>query len=437
MLRNEAYQVINKVFKDQEFSDTLLQQRAKRIVAAKQNLGLFYNLVKGSIKMKGQLDYIASLHTDPKKYETTDLKIKVLLYIGLYQLIYLDSIPQHAAINETVELAKKLFNPAVGDFINAVLRSWQRNPQITWPEDPIQRAAAEHSYPPEIVSRWFELWGEEDAEYLMLYFNENPLLHLRVNSTATTMEKLIQYFAKREISLTSTGYGKCMLSTDKADQVLEDVAFSEGYFSVQDSSAAMVIDLLDPQKEESILDFFAAPGGKCTYISEKMDNTGEVIAVDKSPAKIKLLKRAADRLQLFNIKLVTSDVFKYGPVAPAYNRVLVDAPCSGWGVFGRKADLRWHSFQNIPDLLKLQEKALDTAAKFVRPEGYLVYSTCTMNPDENQEQIKSFLERNKNFQLVAPGKLIPADCIKDGMMRTIPFKHHIDGAFAAKMQKIK
>jgi len=437
MLRAEAYQIIVKVFKATEFSDTLLHQRAKRVKQAGENLALFYTLVKGVIKMRGHLDHIISQHTDANKYASTDIKIKVLLYIGLYQLIYLDSIPEHAAVNETVELAKQLFNPNVADFVNAVLRAWQRDPSIKYPDDPVSRAALEYSFPMDLVRRWTELWGQENAEYLMLYFNENPHLHLRVNSTATTTQKLIQYFAKREVELGPTGYGHLMLKTEQADIVLEDVAFSEGYFSVQDSSAALVVDLLDPQKDESILDFFAAPGGKCTYIAEKMENSGEVIAVDKIPNKMKLLKQAADRLQLGNIKLVTSDAFKDGPVAPAYDRVLVDAPCSGWGVFGRKADLRWQAHSNILELIKIQEKALDHAANFVKPEGFMVYSTCTMNPDENEGQVTRFLKRNPRFKLIDPGKLIPGDCIQDGMFRSIPFKHHMDGAFAAKLQKVK
>lgn len=437
MLRAEAYQTILKVFKEGEFSDTLLHQRSKRIKQAGENLSLFYSLVKGVIKMRGHLDFIISQHTDAIKYASTDLKIKILLYVGLYQLIYLDSIPSHAAVNETVELAKQLFNPNVADFVNAILRAWQRDQSVSYPDDPISKAAFEHSYPPDLVKRWVELWGLENAEYLMLYFNENPILHIRVNSTATTPEKLMQYYAKRGVELKPTGYGAMMLSTDQADQVLEDVAFSEGYFSVQDSSAAMIVDLLDPRKDDNILDLFAAPGGKCTYIAEKMENSGEVIAVDKIPNKMKLLKQAADRLQLSNIRLVTADAFKYGPVAPAYDKVLVDAPCSGWGVFGRKADLRWQAHSNISELIKIQERALDHAANFVRPEGFMIYSTCTMNPDENEHQIQRFLARNTRFALSPPGALIPDNCVRDGMFRSIPFIHHMDGAFGAKLQRIR
>ncbi|HNX03276.1 MAG TPA: methyltransferase domain-containing protein, partial [Candidatus Cloacimonas sp.] len=253
----------------------------------------------------------------------------------------------------------------------------------------------------------------------------------------TTPEKLKAYFAKRNIVITPSPASPVMFHTPQAAEVLADVAFSEGYFSVQDTSAALVVELLDPQKEESILDLFAAPGGKCSYIAEKLNNTGEVIAVDKIPSKMKLLKQATDRLQLTNVKMVITDAFKYGPVAPAFQRVLVDAPCSGWGVFGRKSDLRWQAHQNIPELIKLQEKALDYAANFVAPSGFLVYSTCTMNPKENEEQIAAFLKKNKNFTLIPAADFIPERYTSDGFLKTIPFKHNMDGAFAAKLQRRK
>ena len=437
MVREEAYYTILKVFKDTEFSDTLLHQRAKKLKGSKENVALFYNMVKGVIKMRLKLDYILSQYTDQDKFAQTDIKIKTWLYLGLYQMMYLDSIPNHAAINETVELAKKNMGEKVGDFVNAVLRAYQRNPEVKYPEDPVLRIAYEHSYPPELIAKWIELWGEEDTEYLALFYNENPRLHIRVNTTATTRDKLIQYFTKRDIPVTPSPVSKITILTNAADEVLEDVAFSEGYFSIQDTSSTLIVDLLDPHPEENILDLFAAPGGKCTYIAEKMVNTGEVVAVDKIPNKMKLLKQAADRLQLTNIKQVVTDAFRYGPVAPAYDRVLADVPCSGWGVFGRKADLRWQANKNIEELVKLQEKALDYAANFVRAGGILVYSTCTLNPAENEEQIKKFLQRNPKFTLVNAKEILPSDFVVEGMFKTLPFKHDMDGAFAAKMRKTR
>ncbi|MDD2332010.1 MAG: 16S rRNA (cytosine(967)-C(5))-methyltransferase RsmB, partial [Candidatus Cloacimonetes bacterium] len=430
--RQEAYSTILKVLKDHEFSDTLLHQRAKKLRSSGEGVSQFYTLVKGVIKYKLKLEYILSHHTDPRKFAGTDLKIKVLLYIGLYQLIHMDSIPEHAALNETVELAKSILGGGIADFVNAVLRSYQRNPKLEYPEDPVKRISLEHSYPEELIHKWIQLWGEEDTEYMALFFNEVPKLHLRVNQTATSTEKLIQYFAKRNIVALPSEASRMMLTTEQGEAVLNDVAFSEGYFSVQDTSAALIVELLDPKEGESVLDLFSAPGGKCTYIAESLGNSGEVIAVDKIPNKMKQLKQAADRLQLSNIKLIVQDAFKYGPVAPAYDRVLVDAPCSGWGVFGRKSELRWQVHQDEKELLKLQEKAMNYAANFVKPGGILLYSTCTMNPTENEEQIRKFLKSNKQFSLQDASNYLPSQYTEAGFFKTKPFMHFMDGAFAAR-----
>jgi len=435
--RNEAYSTILKVLKNSEFSDAMLQQRAKKLKSEGQDIALFYTTVKGVIKMRQHLDYILTHLTDPQKFATTDLKIKILLYLGLYQIKYLDSIPEHAAVNETVELAKTLLSPQIGDFVNAVLRNYLRNREISYPDDPALRIAYEHSYPPELIQTWISLWGIEDTEMLALYFNENPELHIRVNQTATTAQKLMTYFERRGIDIIPSVASPMMFHTTHGSEVLNEVAFSEGYFSVQDTSAALVVELLDPKPEQSVLDLFAAPGGKCTYIAEKLQNTGEVIAVDKIPNKMKLLKQAADRLQLTNIVQIVTDSLKYGPVAPAYDRVLVDAPCSGWGVFSRKADLRWQAHNDIAELIKLQEKALEHAANFVKPEGFMVYSTCTMNPAENEAQIEKFLARNPKFTLVRAENYIPVDFTENGFLKTIPFRHFMDGAFGAKLQRTK
>ncbi len=435
--RNEAYSTILKVLKNGEFSDAMLQQRAKKLKSEGQDIALYYTTVKGVIKMRQHLDFILTHLTDPQKYAATDLKIKIMLYLGLYQIKFLDSIPEHAAVNETVELAKTLLSPQIGDFVNAVLRNYLRNKEISYPDDPALRIAYEHSYPPELIQTWISLWGIEDTEMLALYYNENPELHIRVNQTATTAQKLMTYFERRGVEIFPSAASPMMFHTTHGSEVLNEVAFSEGYFSVQDTSAALVVELLDPKPEQSVLDLFAAPGGKCTYIAEKLHNTGEVIAVDKIPNKMKLLKQAADRLQLTNIVQIVTDSLKYGPVAPAYDRVLVDAPCSGWGVFSRKADLRWQAHNDIAELIKLQEKALEHAANFVKPEGFLVYSTCTMNPAENEAQIEKFLARNPKFTLVRAENYIPVDFTENGFLKTIPFRHFMDGAFGAKLQRTK
>ena len=181
---------------------------------------------------------------------------------------------------------------------------------------------------------------------------------------------------------------------------------------------------------------FAGPGGKTTYMAELMKNTGQIIAIDKYPKKIKLIKQAMERLQLSNLKLITQDALKYGPIAPAYDKVLLDVPCSGWGVLGKKSELRWQSHQKYNELLKIQSNALNYASKFVRLNGFIIYSTCTMNPMENEEQIEKFLSKHSNFELVSADNFVDKIYTDNQYLKTIPHKHQMDGSFGAKLKRL-
>lgn len=432
-LRNEAYSILLKVFKDNLFSDKLLHKYHNKINNNEERL--LYNLVKGTIKRKVKLDYIANSLTDEAKFDKTDLKIKTLIYLSLYQLLYCSSIPSYATVNESVELAKKLFNEKVASFLNALLRSYLNNPEITYPQDIVKRLSVEHSYPEYLIENWLSQFGEEETELLCMYFNDNPKLSIRVNSIATTAEKLVKYFEKKGVTLNRYEGIHNVFHSDRPEILLNDVALGEGYYSVQDASAAMIVNCLDPQKNESIIDFFAGPGGKVTYIAELMNNTGEIIAIDKSPQKIKKIRKNLSTLQLNNTILVKEDFKHFGPKAPAYHRVILDVPCTGWGVLQKKPELRWQQNQDLQSLLKLQENALNYGSEFVRPGGFLVYSTCTMNPEENEIQVEKFLKRNKNFTPVDINGLIPKKYTDGFYLKTIPHAHNMDGAFAAKMQK--
>ena len=434
-VRQEAWSIIVKVLKNNMFSDKLLIQSAKKIKDSKENADLLYFLVRGVIKIHLQLDFIISQYVDKEKYKLTDLKIKSLLYLALYQLIYCKSIPEHAAVNETVEIARINFNEQIAGFVNAVLREYQRNPHYTLPQDDAERISIEYSFPLEIIRKLLKHWSVDQVEYLCIYFNEPPKLYMRINSLATSKEKLLHYFHRKGVELSESIASKNVLISDVAHKVLNDVSFEEGYFTIQDISAVMAIELLNPQQDDNILDLFAGRGGKTSYIAELMNNTGEIIAVDKIPHKIKELKQTLARVQATNVKLEIEDAFRFGPVAPVYDRVIIDVPCSGWGVFQKKPELRWQERQNLSELIKLQEKALHTAKQFVKPGGKLVYSTCTINPDENEEQVYKFLKSNLDFELIPAETYIPKEFTEKGFLKTIPHKHFMDGAFAAKLRK--
>ena len=434
-VREEAWFIIVKVIKNNMFSDKLLTQSAKKLKNTNESVSLLYHLVRGVIKMQLHLDYVISHFVDADKYKDTDIKIKALLYLAFYQLLFCDGIPEHAAVNETVEVAKKNFNDAIAGFVNAVIREYLRNPKIDYPTDDATRISVEHSIPLNIIQKLLIHLDIEQVEYMCMYFNEPPKLYMRVNSLATSKEKLIKYYEKKEVTFEGHHASKNVLTSKDADKILNDVAFDEGYFTIQDTSAVMTIELLDPQQDESILDLFAGRGGKTSYIAELMNNTGEIIAVDKIPHKMKEMKQTLTRLQATNVNLVIEDSFKFGPKAPLYDRVIIDVPCSGWGVFQKKPELRWQVKQDIPELIKLQEKALETADQFLKPGGYLLYSTCTINPEENEEQIHKFLSVNPQYTLIPAEAFIPIEYTESGFLKTVPNIHNMDGAFAAKLQK--
>ena len=434
-IRQEAWSIIVKVLKNNMFSDKLLSQATKKIKDSDENQDLLYYLVRGVIKIHLQLDFIISQYVDKDKYKNTDIKIKSLLYLAMYQLLYCKGIPEHAAVNETVELARRNFNDQIAGFVNAVLREYQRNPKFSFPIEDAERISVEYSFPKEIIEKLLQHWDVDQVEYLCMYYNEPPKLYLRVNSLETNKQKLINYFKKKNVDLQESIASKNVLISDNANAVLNDVSFEEGYFTIQDISAVLAIELLDPQKDENILDLFAGRGGKTSYIAELMQNTGEIIAVDKVPFKIKEMKQTLGRIQATNVMLIVEDAFKFGPVAAFYDRVLIDVPCSGWGVFQKKPELRWQEKQNMQELIKLQEKALQRASLFVKPGGIMVYSTCTINPDENENQIYKFMQLNKEYELIPAEDFLPLEYTESGFLKTIPHKHHMDGAFAAKLRK--
>lgn len=448
-VRQEAYNIINQTLKKDVRSEILLDKSAAKIHAEKDKLLLYY-LVKGTLKMMLSLDYIAENLCEKNKYNSTNKKIKALLYLGLYQLKYCDGTPDHHIVNETVELAKSLYGKTVADFVNAVLREYQRRNEsgyqerpndlreekwLDYPKDTVGSLSVKYSFSPELIKEWLEIWPVEEVEKLCCYFNQPAELSVRFNSMATDSKRFANYFKRKGIDLKQSPLTKNIYQTDRYLETLNDVSFKEGYYSVQDPSAALTVELLNPGLDESILDLFAGPGGKCTYISEIMQNTGEVIAVDKYPKKVKMIKQNLHRLQITNTITVTEDALKYAPRAPAYDKVLLDVPCSGWGVLQKKPELRWQKKQDMKSLLKLQEQALTVGAKFVKPGGFLLYSTCTMNKQENEDQVDKFLEANKMFQLVNASLLIPKRYASQGFLKTIPHRDKVDGAFAGLLKK--
>jgi 16S rRNA (cytosine967-C5)-methyltransferase len=360
--------------------------------------------------------------------------------VALYQILYLDKIPDYAAVNEAVDFVKKLQGKKPADLTNAVLRNIIRNKNgIRYPDtedNKISFFAAYYSHPSWMVKRWVNRYGEEFTEELLKANNKKPSLHLRVNRLKTNTEELQNLLDGVQLKYNSGKYLDTFIRLQNLTNITDWKYFSAGYFSVQDESTGFACYLLDPKPGMRVLDLCAAPGGKTGLLADLMGNSGELTAIDKYESRIKLLNNNLQRLGVTNARLIEADSLEFNE--GLYDRVLVDVPCSGLGTLTKKPDIKWK--RDIGDFRKLndiQYNLLISGSKRVDKGGFIVYSTCTIEPEENYYIIEKFLAENTNFELAAADKLFDKNLTdSNGCLQTYPHIHDLDGAFAAKLKRI-
>jgi 16S rRNA (cytosine967-C5)-methyltransferase len=404
--------------------------------------GLFAELVFGVLRRQGTLDYILTgLLTQPLARQ--EPQVLIFLRLGLYQLLYLDRIPESAAVNESVNLAKQIL-PRASGLVNAVLRNYLRNKAtITFPDPksaPADSIAARHSHPAWLVKLWFSQIGEAETELLAEASSRQPPLTLRANTLATTRDELLQTFATNGISAAACRFSPHGIQVEGRHHIPGLPGFREGLFTVQDEASQMVAFLLDPQPGERLLDTCAAPGGKATHLAQLMLNTGEVLAMDNSGSKLPLILETAQRLGITIIRTRAADLLQSAAMpAAAFDRVLLDAPCSGLGVIRRNPEAKWRvTPDDITRLAAVQKTMLKNAARLLRPGGVLVYSTCSTSQQENEDVVRDFLSRHTDCVLENLNGLFPEYreiFTEDGMFRAWPHRHGMDGFFAARIRK--
>ena len=366
-------------------------------------------LVYGTIKAGQSIDWIISKYINcPLK--KIDPKVLAILRVAIYQIFYLDRVPNNAAVNESVELAKKV---SVGSskFVNAVLRSAVREPdKAKFPEDDsTESIAIRMSHPKWLVERWVKQFGVEAAKKICEFDNAEPPLSIRTNTLKINREELLLRLQDQKIkvtasNLTNEGIICCNVTALNKLDVLQ-----KGLCQVQGEASMLVAHELAPKSDEFVIDCCAAPGGKTTHIAQLMNNTGHVVAIDIHEHKIKQIKSNVSRLGINIVETLNMDARSIGEkFINRADKVLVDAPCSGLGVLRQKADLRWKkSLKELEKLPSLQLEILSSASKAVKIGGILVYSTCTTEQAENEEVIKTFLKKNINFKLEHTRILLP------------------------------
>jgi len=399
---------------------------------------LVTDLVYGSVRRQRTLDALVEQFAKKKSQPP---ELVAILHLGLYQLRYLERIPESAAVNTTVQLAKENGFAGLTGFVNGLLRSYARlaseSDPLKLPENPIQRLGILYSFPDWIIELWLEQLGVAETEQLCEWMNQSPAIDLRVNVLRANRDEVEAAMLAHEVLVSRPPLPQALRLISSTGAIPNLPGFHEGWWTVQDSSAQLVSYLLAPQPGEVIIDACAAPGGKTTHIAELMGDEGVVWACDRTSSRLRKVLENAQRLQLNSIQICLGD--SRNTQFRSADRVLLDVPCSGLGTLHRHADARWRqSPESIQQLSILQSELLAHASTFVKPGGVLVYATCTLHKHENEDVISAFLALNLNWQIDIPSEDIFAKfATPEGWLKVWPHRQHMDGFFMVRLKKLR
>lgn len=394
--------------------------------------------VAGVTRQRRRLDFLIDRFYRGE-IEALDPVLLQILRVGVYDLLVRETKP-HAAVNEAVETAKRLLHKGAARLTNGVLRAVERadrTGRLPEPDtgDEADDLAVAHSHPTWLVRRWLDAWGRDAAVRLLEANNAVPRYALRVTAGADGRDALLARLTDLDADPESSAWLDDFVTVGRLQPVLRGGLLEEGVCSVQDEAAGLVVRVLDPQPDESVLDAAAAPGGKAVYAALRMEDQGRVTALDVSEAKTALVREAAERQGVSIVRDVVGDLTEWASPG-RFDRVLLDAPCSGTGVLAKRADLRWNRTpEDLDALAALQDQLLDAAARLVEPGGLLVYSTCSIETVENEDRVRAFLHRHPDYAQEPVGKRVP-EAMRDGdVYRALPHVHGTDGAFAARLRR--
>lgn len=438
--RRIALDVLAKVATQDAFTGPTLDALAEERQLTAPDRALAGELAYGVLRWRAALDHALAPHVS-RGLESVALPILNTLRLGAYQLFYTRVAP-HAAVHETVELARQLGREPAARFVNAVLRALQRSgaPKVPDPSQDLALALSlSHSFPRWMVERTVRLLGPDQAQACLAADNAIAPLTVRVNTTRTTVQALTQLLAAEAIAARPTARAPHGLHLEGAGAVTASAAFRDGLYTVQDEASQLVALLCAPAANARILDLCAAPGGKTTALAEAAPD-GHVDSVDRIARKTARIGDAVRRLQLPNVAIHTADAggrLSCAPEAGTYDLVVLDAPCSGLGVLRRHPEAKWRILPaDIERLRGEQVRLIEAAAHHVRPGGTLVYSVCTTTPEETTDLARDFLLNNADFVLTPPEGPAFEGAVEDGFLRLWPHRHGTDGFFAARFRRV-
>lgn len=435
-VRGTAVKILNRVERTDSYLDKLIEAELRSGDLNDFDKALLMEIVHGVLRWQSKLDWVLNgfFHGNFSKAEVT---VRNTLRAALYQILFLDKVPDHAAVNEAVEFMKRIRGDKAAGLVNGVLRNIIRNKEgIHYPD--VQNDAALYlstmfSYPLWMVKRWMNRFGFYETEKLLEAQNQKPGLTLRVNTLKTTVDDFMKMFDLQNISYEKSAYLPMFLKTSNLTNISNTELFRRGFFTIQDESAGLAAQLLDVKPGERVIDLCAAPGGKTTFFGEMMKNQGTIVAVDKYQTRLNLVKNACERLGVTNVELVAADAVEFS-TDPA-DKILIDAPCSGLGVLSKKPDIKIkRELRDIHDVVKIQELLLKNAATLLKPGGAIVYSTCTIEPEENFNVVRNFLTEHREFTIDHASAYATGSVISpDGYIETFPHRNGVDGSFAVRL----
>ncbi|MGN0621156.1 MAG: 16S rRNA (cytosine(967)-C(5))-methyltransferase RsmB [Porcipelethomonas sp.] len=392
--RFKAVKLLGKTFGKNGYSNIILDSALAESDMDKREKKLCCAVYYGVIERAVTLDHIISCYSR-QKISKLRPDILNILRTGIYQLKYMDSIPDSACVNESVKLAKQMKLQNLSGFVNAVLRSFIRDEKkIKLPEDRIQRLCVEYSAPEELVRHLLENYSRENAVSLLESSVGRPPVSVRINTLKKSREEILAEIADLEPSETVCRNG-FLINTGN---VTEHAAFGKGLFHVQDIASQLCCEALAPKKGETVLDVCAAPGGKSFTMAELMEDEGKILSFDIHENRVGLIRNGAERLGIRSVNAGQGDALVHNPELEGADKVLCDVPCSGLGVIRRKPEIKYKPFAEFEKLPEIQYAILENAASYLKKGGELVYSTCTVNPAENENVTNRFLAEHRNFR---------------------------------------
>lgn len=413
------------------------------------------DLIYGVTRYRRTLDSYIDEVSSTKSQRQSPL-VRNALRLALYQIRYQDSVPARAAVHTTVALIRRRVHDGAARFVNAVLRQHLRlHPEHEPAEYPTpadasvaQQLAIRHSHPDWLVERWLQRYGKSDTEKLLEWNNRPASITLRVNQRKVSTDQAVETLVKRGWNVERGRWLPEALLMPHGFTFVDLDGVLASWFQVQDESSMLVVYALAPEPDWTVLDMAAAPGGKATHIAEKLSPNGKLIANDVSTERLEYVRQNMERLQLDHVPVeymqadgrALARKWRDSARKPV-DAVLLDAPCTGTGVLRRRVDARWRKeLQGLRSLVRLQAELLDQAAQLVRPGGVLVYSTCSLEPEENEQQVEKFLARHREFRRSSLQGLIPEQLAVEGVatneLQLFPPHHQTDGFFIARMVRI-